>query len=121
MQLEKGFAQHYIKFLERIGASIEVIKTDSKLILTEDCKKIINGNINCKNKGEVENQLISTREVAGKWNIQLLNLLICDNRLVNVVQYIISSEKLGSFIVIAILKYNNMGLIEEINEVYHQR
>jgi hypothetical protein len=59
--------------------------------------------------------------MAGKWSIELLNLVVSDCRSINVVQYIISSDNLGSFIVIIILKFNNMGLIEEINEVYHQR
>ncbi len=112
----------YINLLEKIGSTNNITFTlETESIIADNCQKIVNGELICKNKHDVQHHLTANRDRAVSWSIKLHNLIPCNKSHICVVQYDITAKKLGIFIVSSILKFNNKGHVEVIDEVFHQK
>lgn len=113
-----NLSNKYVEYLNTVGASLEAIKT-SVHPFALNCSKVINGTLVVTNAEQFKEQLWQVREPAGRWQVELIECLPCADNKTAVVRYDIVAENAGGFHVIAILRYNQNGLLEEVNEVYH--
>lgn len=56
----------------------------------------------------------------GSWNIQVNQIFPSYDNKICVIRYIISTEKVGSFDVMALLKSDNGQTIDAIDEIFYQ-
>ena len=115
----KNLAEKYLEFLEAIGdceiekiAKIIPFYTDTKI------KKILNGNLECSTQTELATQLSEVRRVVGKCSFDLLDSFSDQSQNKAVIKYQLNSEHSGSFLTIAILKFNQDKNVSVIDEVY---
>ena len=71
-------------------------------------------------RNNLKDQLFAVREQAGKWTIDVKELMEFQNTHRCFIRYHLKSINLGTFDVMATLRMNPTGLIEEIDEVYYQ-
>lgn len=89
-------------------------------LFSKDFKKIANGVELVSNAEGLINQLQSVKEVAGAWSIKVKESIpsSCNKKLT--LSYILNSEKLGNFEIIAIINSFDQKKIDSIREVYYQ-
>ncbi|MBA3814488.1 MAG: hypothetical protein H0X26_08415 [Alphaproteobacteria bacterium] len=89
-------------------------------LFSESLKKTANGAPLVMRRNDLKEQLFAIREQAGKWTIEVKEILEfkdphrCLNR------YHLKLANLGTFDVVATHRMNSRDLIEGIDEVYYQ-
>ena len=89
-------------------------------LLDEDFQKIINGQITVSNREALTNQIINLRESSGPWAITEKEIIpsACGQKCT--LRYVISTEKVGSFDILAVLTSKNGRTINRIDEIFYQ-
>lgn len=117
----KAAATNYILFLNVVGSADEnTYAAQLPKIIATDCKKVMNGKTAVTSADQFKDQLKGVRKMVGKWTIETLDTLASPESNTCVVRYVLKSKKKGTFITMAILRYNDKGLITEVNEVYNK-
>lgn len=119
MEQLNNLATSYISFLNKIGAAdLEHIQEQHfPPIWAENCQKITNGNVLYKKGSSFLTQLQEARKLAGKWQVDLKEVLTEEQGRMSAVRYDLKSEVYGSFQVCAFLTFDDNNLLIEINEV----
>ncbi len=88
-------------------------------LFSPEFRKTANGQILTHQASELEGQLLSVRNFAGTWSIHPKEIIpsACDKKCT--IEYTLTSEKAGTFHVIAILTAKDQK-IDSIHEVYYQ-
>jgi len=89
-----------------------------KSLFAPSVKKIVNSKLICTNREQLTAQMIDIEKTFGVSHIQLLELLECANNTINVIHFEVTFNDNTTETIIAILRANDQGLIEEINEVF---
>lgn len=116
----QAVAHRYVNFLEQFGAEDSGdIKELMASLFADDCQKVVNGKIITHSVQELYTQMAQAKEVVGTWSVRLMNptVVSADTNMI-VIHYKISTEKIGTFVVMKFLTVDN-GFITEINEVYN--
>ncbi|MBA3814178.1 MAG: hypothetical protein H0X26_06780 [Alphaproteobacteria bacterium] len=89
-------------------------------LFSESFKKTANGAPLVARRSDLKEQLFTIRQQAGKWIIDVKEILefTDPHRCLN--RYHLKSANIGTFDVVAMVRMNSIGLIEEIDEVYYQ-
>lgn len=89
-------------------------------LFSEDFKKIANGVELVSNAEGLINQLQSIKGTSGAWSIDVNESIssLCNKKFT--LSYILNSEKLGKFEVIAIITASDQNKINSVREVYYQ-
>ena len=112
-------AQQYISYLKEVGASPDGSFMDSPHPFAAKCKKIINGERVFETDQAFKNHLKELTKISEGWHIELADQMAGTDGKTCVVRYFLTSKTLGKFTTIAILRYDDSGALEEVNEVYH--
>lgn len=88
-------------------------------LFAPDFKKIVNGNL-VADRSSLKVQLNNVKNMAGSWTIEPKEIIPSEDNKACTVHYIVTTEKAGSFQVIAILKSSNAQEIQSIDEVSYQ-
>lgn len=86
-------------------------------IVTNNCHKVINGKTMTTDIVQLKFQLEELINMAGVFTVEALDVLPSPQDSASVVRYILSSTYKGKYTTIAILHFNEDGVITEINEV----
>ncbi len=114
-------AKSYNKFQNDVGQFLDKNIDDVITILfTESFKKTANGTPLVTGRSALKDQLFAVREHAGKWTIEVKELMGFQDEKRCLIRYHLNSTNLGTFDVMATLRMNPGGLIEEVDEVYYQ-
>lgn len=89
-------------------------------VVTSKCQKIMNGKTATTDIVQLQFQLKDVINMAGAFTIDLLDTIPSPQDSASVVRYVLNSTYKGKFTTIAILRFNEDGLITEINEVYNR-
>jgi hypothetical protein len=128
IQLEKDktvmtaidLAKKYNDFQSEIGRSAEGnFETTISSLFTEQFRKTANGEILVHNRSALKDQLGACREMAGNWTIDVKDIAAFDDPRRCLIRYHLVSDKLGVFDVMATLRSDSNGRIEEVDEVYY--
>lgn len=95
-------------------------KDDAHLIFSSDVKNVINSKVICNNRNELISQMSDIIETFGVKKIELLELIVSSDK-VNVIRFEITYGDDTTESYITIIKCNDEGLIEEINEVFAEK
>jgi hypothetical protein len=111
----------YITFLNTVGKS-GVTSQENTLpaLFASDLKKIMNGKTAFASLDKFSPQLESVYNTFGPWTIENLDTIISPQQKTCVVRYVLKSAQGGNFTTIGILRFDDKGLITEINEVYNK-
>lgn len=113
--------ESYNNFQNNFGQRVELDYPQIvNSLFSRDFKKIANGVELVSDAEGLLNQLQSVMEAAGSWVMDIKDSVssVCGKK--HVVSYILKSEKLRNFGVIAIITVSNDDKIDSIYEVYHQ-
>ncbi len=88
-------------------------------LFSENFTKIANGEVLVKARSELHKQIIKCREGAGLWKIKEKKVIPSADNKQCTIRYTISTEKAGSFDVIAILSSANGLQIDSIDEIFY--
>lgn len=115
--LEK--ADRYVDFINEVSSGQATHPLEkSKSLFAEDCRKVFNGHLFFKSREELVSDLVFLYKTKGGWNIHPVDTLVAlDSRCV-ILRLKIALDKGGVYTAIKILRYNQDGLITEINEVF---
>lgn len=117
----KAAVGKYIDFLKLVGNSDEKTFSDQvPSLVTTDFKKVINGKLSVAGSAKFAPQLQKLREKMGTWTIENLDTIVSPEDHSAVVRYVLKLPKKRDFTTIAILRYNDQGMLTEVNEVYHK-
>ena len=111
----------YNQFQHSYGQSVSLDYDNTvKSLFSANFKKIANG---IELVSGAQNLLIQLNEVkksAGLWTIDVIDTIpsLCNQKLT--ISYILNSEKLGKFGIIAIINSSDGEKIDQVNEVYYQ-
>jgi hypothetical protein len=111
--------QRYINFLRQLESSHSIL--DLEALFSIDVKKIINSKIICTNRDQLIEQIQHVTQVHGNSKVNLLELIVSSNPLINIIRFEITWKDNTTDCVITVLKCNEFGLIEEINEVLGEK
>lgn len=115
-------AKQYNTFQRDVGAQLDTnVDETISLLFAKSFRKIANGSLLVTTRDDLKNQLFEVRQQAGKWTIDVKETLAFQDPQRCLIRYHLTSINFGSFDVMAILRANIKGLIEEIDEVYYQR
>jgi len=114
-------AERYNSFQHSFGQDVahdydDLIST----LFTADFTKIANGDELASERSQLLTQLRSTKEFAGTWSIQSVEIIPSADEAKCTIRYFLNSEKAGQFEVIAILSAKQ-NLIHRIDEIYYQK
>lgn len=114
-------AKSYNKFQNDVGQFLDTNIDDViTTLFAESFKKTSNGIPLVTQRSDLKDQLFSVREHAGKWEIDVKELMEFQDTQRCFVRYHLKSANLGTFDIMATLRINPSGLIEEVDEVYYQ-
>lgn len=119
----KQLSEAYVDYLNKVGDSApSQIHTDQfPPIWDSSCQKIMNG-VSLYQGGEFFlSQMREVVEFAGKFQINLLDVIVGDQTNMSSIRYDLQSERAGAFQTSAFLTFNDKGFLTEINEVCSQR
>ena len=113
-------AHKYNEFQKQIGRSLEGdFDATIASLFSEKFKKIINGETTVNDRRALKNQLQSCRDIAGNWTIDVKDVAPFEDPERCLIRYQLASDKLGTFDVMATLRGNSTGEIEEVDEIYY--
>lgn len=113
-------AKRYNDFQKEIGRSLEGnFDATISSLFAEKFKKIINGETTVNDRGALKDQLVSCRDIAGNWTIDVKDVAAFEDPERCLIRYQLVSDKLGTFDVMATLRGNPKGEIEEVDEIYY--
>ncbi|MBS0271027.1 MAG: hypothetical protein JSR85_00065 [Proteobacteria bacterium] len=114
-------AARYITFLNAVGKlGVKSQGNNLPALFTSDLKKIMNGKLAFASLDKFSPQLESVYNAFGPWTIENLDTIISSQQNTCVVRYVLKSAQGGNFTTIGILRFDDKGLIREINEVYNK-
>lgn len=117
------FAQQYIDLINLLikegfnPNSIAVLKK----LFAPNIKKIVNSKVVCADFDQVIGQMKSIEQTPGVNNMHVLELIEAKDSHINVLRFEIAYKDKTIESVITILKRNDNGQIEEINEVFGEK
>jgi hypothetical protein len=116
-----NIVEKYNQFQNQYGANAN--QDHSKII--EDLfmpgfNKIANGQIIASKRDELNAQLQSIVEFAGKFEMNITRIIPSANKHDFVVRYILTTEKAGKFDVMAVIFSKDGIKIDNIDEIYYQ-
>ncbi len=94
--------------------------SDINALFAEDFTKTANGSVLVNNRSELQNQIIMCREGAGRWQIDVKDVIPSYDNHKCTIHFVLTSEKAGNFDIIAILTGTNDQKIASVNEVFYQ-
>lgn len=116
----KTAAGRYIDFLKIVGnADVKTYAPQVLTLCTSNVKKVMNGKAALTTSDKFIAQLGEVRDMVGTWTIENLDTIISPEDHSCVVRYVLKSKE-GAYITLAILRYDDKGMITEINEVYNK-
>lgn len=109
----------YINFLNQEPSQ----STDKQweLLFAPNVKKVVNSKIICVNRDQLINQMISVENTYGVQKVELLEVIADSSGRINIIHFEVTFEDHTIETVIAILKCDDKGLIEEMNEVFGEK
>jgi hypothetical protein len=111
----------YVNFINRISQGLcENPLEEAKEIISQDCKKVLNGQVFTENRDDFILDLLDVYKNQGPWKIRPAEILVAPSSNTAVLRIFIEMEKCGTYTAIVILRYNPHGLIQEINEVLNK-
>lgn len=118
-------AEKYNAFQQRVGSAQSGGDLDSAfkeipLLFAENFKKVINGVMLVSERSGLRKQLEEVKKAGGGWKIELKSTMPCVDIHKCVIRYHLISQNLGTFDIMAVLKSQPSGLLEEIDEIYYQ-
>lgn len=114
-------AKSYNQFQNNVGQFVDDrIDHTITALFAESFKKIANGTPLVTQRSDLKNQLLAIREQAGQWSIDVKELLPFQEMSRCFIRYHLKSMNLGTFDIMAILRMNSKGFIEEVEEIYYQ-
>lgn len=115
-------AKQYNQFQKDVGehADANIDRVISELF-SESFKKIANGSLLVATRDDLKNQLFEVRQHAGKWTIDVKEILAFQDPQRCLMRYHLASVNFGLFDVMATLRANTSGMIAEIDELYYQK
>ena len=113
----KELAIKYNQFQNDFGLGID---GDISSLFSPDFRKIVNGGEIVTSSSKLKEQLEGVKEFAGSWKIQEKELIPSLDNQCCTIRYLLTSEKSGTFDIIAIMKSVNGIKIDSIDEVYYQ-
>ena len=117
----KVAAARYIDFLKLVGNSdVKTYANQMPTLCASDVKKIMNGKTAVTTRDNLVTQLGEVRDMVGTWTIENLDTVVSPADHSCIVRYVLKTAKDGSYITLAILRYDHEGMITEINEVYNK-
>jgi len=108
----------YILFVNRIASGENVRRGEASAILDPDCRKIFNGNLITTDSESFVMDLLSVYRNIGGWKVIPIEIIDATKDGVIVFRSMIETQNLGVYTAIVILRFNDEGLISEINEVF---
>lgn len=111
----------YNQFQQDYGQAVSLdYNSIVKSLFSDVFKKTANGVELVNNAQNLLIQLSEIKKSAGLWTIDVIDMIpsLCNHKLT--ISYILNSEKLGKFGIIAILNSEDGEKIDQINEVYYQ-
>jgi hypothetical protein len=111
----------YNKFQNDVGQLLDAnLDQLINALFAESFRKTANGTPLVARRSDLKDQLLAVREQAGKWTIDVKEIMEFRNAQRCLIRYHLNSANLGTFDIMATLRVNPSGLIEEIDEVYYQ-
>lgn len=111
----------YNTFQQKIGSGTKFdIDQEISALFNSKFKKIINGAVAVDERSKLKKQLEDVKAMTGSWDVVIKEQIPCLDPNLCVIRYNIVSKKSGNFDVMALLKKDKNGLIEEINEIYYK-
>lgn len=109
----------YLDFIDQISQGEDRPYAEmASSLLAPECKKIYNGTLYTETREDFIADLLQVNKTYGRWNVRPADIIISNDSAV--LRLFIDMETLGSFTAIVILRYNENGLITEINEVFNK-
>lgn len=117
----KTGAEGYINFLNLVGKAEEkTFATQVPALFAAEFKKVINGKTALTGRDQFARQLQKTLTKVGSWTVENIDTIVSSEDHACVVRYVLKSSKKGTFTTMAILRFDDKGLISEVNEVYNK-
>ena len=114
-------AKQYNSFQENFCKTCEADLADVISGLFEDkFQKIANGAVLVANRNGLADQLSEVKNIAGKWALDVKDIIPSRDDKKCTIRYVISTEKAGKFDVLAVLSSNNGMQISKIDELFYQ-
>lgn len=111
----------YNSFQQKIGNDTQFnVEQEISGLFNPNFKKIINGTVAVDDRTKLKKQLDDVKAMAGTWDVVIKEQIPCLDPNRCIIRYTIISKKSGNFDVMAVLKKDANGLIEEINEIYYK-
>ena len=112
-------SHRYIDFVNRIarGDTFDQMG-ESTFLLSSHCKKVFNGNLLMEDRESFVADLISVHQNYGGWKLVPLDIIDASADNAIVLRILIKAESFGTNTAIVILRFDENGLIAEINEVF---
>lgn len=113
----------YIAFLTAFGQSPNNnFSKECESLFSLNVKKIINSKVICTSRAQLIKQMIDVRTTYGIHKVHLLESFESADRTADIIHWEITYAKDNSTeSIMTIVKYNEKGIIEEINEVYGEK
>jgi LytS/YehU family sensor histidine kinase len=113
-------SKDYMRFMNEVGTlEDQSYEQEIPQLFTADLQKIANGKILLKGSQLLPLQLSSAREKCGKAEIKLLDITVSTHDYITVLNYIFETEKIGSYITMASLHFNDKLQIDRVTEVFN--
>ena len=117
----RALAKQYNAFQHQVGQKGGVdFEKVLPLLFSESFTKTANGVQLVSHRNGLKDQLLGVYKAAGKWDIDVKEISSFQDPQRCLIRYFLTSEKAGKFDVMATLRMNKEGLIEEIDEIYYQ-
>lgn len=111
----------YLEFINRISKGEVFSYGDSAAsILTDNCKKILNGKLFTKTRDDFISDLLQVNRTQGCWDVTPVDIISSPQNKCVTLRLMIDMKNLGAFTAIVILRFNSDYLISEINEVFNK-
>lgn len=111
----------YMSLLTKIGAAEIAYPSQAIMDLcTTNCRKVRNGKLLFEGREFFPTQLDAGKQWLGSWKIDIQEILTSTENRTATIRYLLSTEKEGDLMVIAILHFDANYLISAINEVHNK-
>ena len=107
--------QQYINLISQFEKGV------AQKLFVSNAKKIVNSKVICNNRDQLLSQMQDIKETFGITKINLLELITGIDPRINVIRFEITYGDNTTESVISIIKCDDSGLIEEINEVFGEK
>lgn len=115
-------AHQYLNFIDQISCGKATNSLDdSKVLFTDDCKKVFNGNLLTSTREAFVLDLLSVYENHGGWKITPVDIIVAPSSHCVILRVMTDLENYGAFTAIVILRYDTNYLVTEINEVFNKK